>query len=493
MGRAAVNAVETAAEVPILMYHSIADDGPAELAHYRLSPAVFASQIRYLADHGYHSVSLDEWVGAIAAGKRLAGRPIIITFDDGYLNFLQNAWPALESNGFTATMFVVTDKVGQTADWDKVTGDSLPLMSWNQLRSLHERGLLIASHSATHASLTSLSTDQIVDEGMRSRSRLQQELGIDTGCIAFPYGHTDEHVCDALAQAGYTIAVGTYGGTSTFAHNPLNLPRIEVFPEDDLTAFAAKVLPIRPRLSDVPHMWTTGDTTRLGLLTEINVQGNTMLIHPAYAQKLAAQLDTLVGDFVSLQNQLLTVGGQAPNLQSKLAQMFRQPITGKVKQNLVSYEKLPGGFCVGFEKQARVTLQSEPKSDHSLSPESCVNTLELSLTGPSRWLSLECACEWADLSSAQRFQLGIYATVSRSILGRAILRLPGKDGKAIDEVFSNFELGRDRRNLNKSGELRHLDFVNVDTDKRPTLIIYLETKDMADLTLRLNYLNVYFD
>jgi len=492
-GRQEVQALETTAEVPILMYHSIDDDGPIELAPYRLSPATFESQVRYLADHGYHSISLEEWAEAIAAGRRLAGRPVVITFDDGYLNFLQNAWPLLEHADFTATMFVVTDKVGQTADWDQVTGESLPLMSWEHLRSLRDRGLMIGSHSASHASLPTLSTDAIVDEATRSRARLQQELGIDTTSMAFPYGHTDDHVREALVQAGYAIAVGTWGGISTLLHDPLNLPRIEIFPDDDLSIFAAKVTRIRPRLAESLPTRIPKLASHLCLHSDPNSQGNPMLIHPAYAQKLAAQLDTLVGDFVSLQNQLLAVGGQTPTLQSKLAQLFRQPITGRVKQNLGPYEALAGGLCVGFEKEARVTLEVEPKSDHSLSPENCVNTLEFSFTGPSRWLSLECACEWADISSAQRYQLGIYATVSRTVLGRAILRLPGKEGKNSDEVFANFELSKERRNLNKSGELRKFDFVNVNTEQRPTLLIFLETKDIPDLSLKLNYLNVYFD
>jgi peptidoglycan/xylan/chitin deacetylase (PgdA/CDA1 family) len=492
-GRQEVEALETTAEVPILMYHSIDDAGPIELARYRLSPAVFASQMRYLADHGYHSISLEYWAEAIAAGRRLAGRPIIITFDDGYLNFMHNAWPALERADFTATMFVVTDKVGQTADWDRVTGEHLQLMSWEHLRPLRDRGLKIGSHTARHPSLLSLSSEEIVDEGARARTRLQEELGIDATCFAFPYGHTDERVREAVAQAGYTIAVGTTGGTSTLLHDPLNLPRIEIFPEDDLTSFATKVARIRPRLPESMSMRTARLASRVCLHPDSHSQGDPMLIHPDYAQKLAAQLDALVGDFVALHSQILTAGGQGPTLQSKLAQLFREPITGKMQRNVGPYETITGGFRVGFEKEARVTLEVEPKLDHSISPENCVNTLKFNLTGPSRWLSLECACEWADMSSAQRYQLGIYATVSRSVPGRAVLRLPGKDGEPIDVVFANFELAKERRNLNKSGELPHVDFMNVNTDQRPILLVDFDTKDKPDIHFQLHYISVYFD
>jgi peptidoglycan/xylan/chitin deacetylase (PgdA/CDA1 family) len=482
--------METTAEVPILMYHSIDDSGPPELAPYRLSPAALQAQLRYLAEQGYHSISLEDWADAIVAGQRLPGRPVIITFDDGYSNFLQHAWPLLEDADFTATMFVVTDKVGQSADWDELAGESLPLMSWDDLRSLRDRGLMIASHGASHTSLPALSSSAIVDEALRSRARLQQELGIATTSMAVPYGHTNEQVREALAQSGYRIVLGTWGGTSTLLHDPLNLPRIEIFPGDDLSAFAAKVARLRPRLAESRpvDLWS-----QLTSLTEYNPQGMSMPIHPAYAQKLAAQLDTLVGNFVSLQSQLLSAGGQSPTLQSKLVQLFRQPVTGPVKQQLGPYEALAGGLCIGFEKEARVTVLVEPKTDHGVSPENCVNTLDFDFTGPSRWLSLECPCEWADISSTQRYQLGIYAQVSRSVSARAMLRLPAKDGNNRDEVFANFELSRERRNLNKSGELRRFEFANVNTDHRPTLLIFLETDGMPDLNLKLNYLNVYFD
>src|ERR1041385_7528148 len=94
--------------VPILTYHSIDEAGPAALAPWRLSPALFREQMRFLRERGYRSVSLDEWARAIAEQRRLPGRPVVITFDDGYRDFLENAWPALRELDFRATIFAVT-------------------------------------------------------------------------------------------------------------------------------------------------------------------------------------------------------------------------------------------------------------------------------------------------------------------------------------------------------------------------------------------------
>jgi SAM-dependent methyltransferase len=81
--RAEACATENATDIPILMYHSVADDGPPELAPYRISPRAFREQLRYLRRHGYYSTTVEEWTACIAARRPLPGRPVILTFDDG--------------------------------------------------------------------------------------------------------------------------------------------------------------------------------------------------------------------------------------------------------------------------------------------------------------------------------------------------------------------------------------------------------------------------
>jgi len=99
--------------LPILMYHRIAEDGPAALAPYRVAPAQFERQLAYLRRHGYRTISLEEWQQALAARDgRIDDRVVAITFDDAYRDFLSEAWPRLRHYGFNATLFVPTDHVG---------------------------------------------------------------------------------------------------------------------------------------------------------------------------------------------------------------------------------------------------------------------------------------------------------------------------------------------------------------------------------------------
>ncbi len=98
--RAEAHAQGCAATVPILMYHSIAETGPPELGRFRVSPGMFREHLRLLRRHGYHSMTLGAWVRAIESGEKLPGRPVVITFDDGYRDFITEAAPLLEAADF---------------------------------------------------------------------------------------------------------------------------------------------------------------------------------------------------------------------------------------------------------------------------------------------------------------------------------------------------------------------------------------------------------
>src|SRR5947209_2398533 len=169
--------------VPILMYHSIADDGPAELAPYRVSCAAFRQQMGFLRKEGYHSISLTEWALSIATKRFVAGRPVVITFDDGYADFATNAWPVLAEVNLRATIFVVTGKVGGIADWDRTEQAGLPLLGWDELRVLQQQGNAIGSHCAAHRVLTTLSDEEVAADVNEARGALRRELGTEVTCL----------------------------------------------------------------------------------------------------------------------------------------------------------------------------------------------------------------------------------------------------------------------------------------------------------------------
>ncbi|MBD1940286.1 trifunctional glycosyltransferase/class I SAM-dependent methyltransferase/polysaccharide deacetylase [Microcoleus sp. FACHB-68] len=227
--------------LPILMYHRVAPTGSAANARYRVTPEAFEEQLRYLRDAGFYSVTLEEWRKAMVAKKPLAGRGIIITFDDGYVDFLTYAWPLLKQYGFSAIVFLVADRVGGTNCWDSIYGEELPLLGWEDIRRLQEMGVEFASHSATHQLLTTLNPEEIVREGARSRAILQRELGKAINTIAYPHGDTDRVVRHLMGACGYTFGLSCRSGLSRFGDSLLDLPRVEVTGADNLREFVAKL------------------------------------------------------------------------------------------------------------------------------------------------------------------------------------------------------------------------------------------------------------
>ena len=487
-------AIEFATDLPILMYHSIAEDGPRELDPYRVSLAAFRDQLRWLRRHGYYSITLGEWASCIAEQRRPRGRPIVISFDDGYRNFLTNAWPALQAADFRATMFVVTGKVGTAADWDATSAAPLELMDWDELRVLRDQGLEIGSHSTQHTDLLSLSDEEIVADSVQARAALRQELGTDVSAVAFPWGKNDARIRGALARGGFRIAVATDGGRSRFGDNPMRLPRIEIFGSDDIDMFASRVesdAGIQRRdHAEQTRQPADPDMGLKAILDWSPSDQEELLMNPDYARRLAARLGRLIDGLMAIRTELLTVVALPESAQKKLLGLFTMPVTEKDAMPIEPYHEVCNGVQVGFESTASVKLTVAPKPDHSVSPENCLNTLNISYAGPGSWLTIEAGLEWSELASAERYQLALYGEPDRYMTGRADLRLPLKDGGFADATFSTFDIEPGLKGTNKSGELKLPDIAGLDTSRKPLLLLFFDTK--AKLAITLNYVNLYF-
>lgn len=196
-------------QCPILMYHWFRPEGAASSSRspqLEITPELFGRQMAMLSRAGYRSVSLRRAVGA----GREAGLPrgsIVITFDDGTLDFWEHAKPILERHGFTATLFVVSGKVGGASTWDRELGEpDRPLMSWDQIRQLHRDGFEIGSHTHSHIPLTELSDEAVRSELVRSRRTLTDELGVAPQFLAYPRGFYADRHKRLAREAGYAGA-----------------------------------------------------------------------------------------------------------------------------------------------------------------------------------------------------------------------------------------------------------------------------------------------
>lgn len=223
--------------LPILMYHRVASDGAAELGRYRVTPEAFEEQLRLLAKSGFRGITLAEWGRALRARRAIDGRVVSITFDDGYRDFLTTAWPLLRRYRFPATVFLVTEAVGGAAAWDRSYGEEQPLLSWDEIRTLRDQGVVFGSHTATHPHLASLSAVDVVRELARSRETLTRELGVEPEAVAYPYGGVDAPVKHLAGGCGFEYGLTCVERRSLLHDDPLLLPRIGVAASLDLEGF----------------------------------------------------------------------------------------------------------------------------------------------------------------------------------------------------------------------------------------------------------------
>jgi len=228
-GRPSVSlATERTCSVPILMYHRIALGGPVALERFRVVPDLFALQMAGLFQAGYRTIGLGDWIGAMARHEPLPGKPIILTFDDGYRDFLTAAMPVLRVYGFSATIFLVAERIGGTADWDAGYGEPAQLLAWEEVRALQEAGIEFGCHSSVHQPLTGMRRAELAKDIVRARAILEKGLATAVKTLAYPYGAQNGFVRSVIADLGFHGAVGCQPGISRLGDSPLQLARIEV-------------------------------------------------------------------------------------------------------------------------------------------------------------------------------------------------------------------------------------------------------------------------
>ncbi|MEG4228921.1 sulfotransferase [Microcoleus sp. N9_B2] len=216
-------------KLPILSYRRISPDGLDAV-----TPQIFEQQLHHLKNLGYYSASWENWRSAKLAKTPLPGKAVLMTFDGGYLDFFQYAWPLLKRFDFAATVFLVAESIGKTNSWEKAEGEEVNLMGWPEILQMRDAGIEFGSMSATYQPLTALSPTEIVREAVKSRAILERGLEKPVKCFAYPYGDVDSIVAHLIGASGYTFGVSYKLNYSSFDDSLLSLPRIQVTAENAL-------------------------------------------------------------------------------------------------------------------------------------------------------------------------------------------------------------------------------------------------------------------
>jgi peptidoglycan/xylan/chitin deacetylase (PgdA/CDA1 family) len=190
--------------VPILYYHRVDEDlSPSK----GVTPRAFAAQMEYLRRKNYSSILFDDLADYFRTGRPLPNRPIIISFDDGYLDNFSRAFPILKQCGFTATIFLVSDYIGKQSDWEGCAGrDVVPLMTREHISLMMKDGFHFGGHGRIHRNLVDLPEEDARREVEGGRKDLEDLLQRPVRSFAYPFGNFNERVAEIVKTSGFASA-----------------------------------------------------------------------------------------------------------------------------------------------------------------------------------------------------------------------------------------------------------------------------------------------
>lgn len=221
--------------VTILMYHKVGNPPPgSQLKKLWVSNDMFRKQMAYLAERGYHSITFKDIYQLWDKNIPLPPNPVLITFDDGYANNYDNAFPILRDFGFKAVLYVVVQTVGWENTWhDPKSETRINMVSWAQLKELQKAGWEIGSHTMNHRNLEKIELKEVKIEMEKSRAILTEFMGEVPDSFAYPYGAGADTpaIREKAKEAGYRTAVSVHAGKwnlDQFKDSPFDLPRVFV-------------------------------------------------------------------------------------------------------------------------------------------------------------------------------------------------------------------------------------------------------------------------
>ena len=220
--------------VPTLYYHYIGNNpNPADKIRDSLSitPDKFEQEMAYLVKNGFNTISYDTLAAALKGNLVLPSKSLILTFDDGYVDFYVNAFPILRKLNIRATVFIPTGLMEQGY-----------YLQWSQIKEMDATGLIsFQAHSVNHVNLAGLSGDQLKYQISTSKKTLEEKLGKPVNFMAYPYGQSNPNVWNEVKKAGFLGAAGTWGGSLESEGNIYDMPRIRMGGNISIEEFARKI------------------------------------------------------------------------------------------------------------------------------------------------------------------------------------------------------------------------------------------------------------
>jgi len=211
-----ISDIADGSKILVLNYHQVADKNTA----LAVTLKDFETQMKFLADSGCITITPDELYAGLRGEIELPPKPVLITFDDGYLDNYTNAYPILKKYNLRATIFVIPSFTGVYPGY----------MTWEQLKEMESNGTItVESHTLTHPKLEALPDDEIRVELLNSKNLLEENLGHPVEFLAYPTGTYNLHIAGIAQDLGYKGAFTIKYGVVDKGSNFFALERVPIF------------------------------------------------------------------------------------------------------------------------------------------------------------------------------------------------------------------------------------------------------------------------
>jgi len=217
------------------MYHYLSTPPPGSDAirmDLSVGPEQFETHLAYLRQAGYETISMSQLAFALSGHTELPPNPIIITFDDGYRDNYENAFPLLRKYGYTSTFFVFTQVIDE---------NNVRFLTWDMVKEMHQAGMEFGSHSYSHPDMVGKNDAYQIFEVLASKEAIEERTGELTRFFAYPSGRYDELTIRVLQSAHFWGAVTTQWGAEQTYDNRFEMPRIRVRGNDTVEDLAEKL------------------------------------------------------------------------------------------------------------------------------------------------------------------------------------------------------------------------------------------------------------
>lgn len=204
--------------VPVLNYHQVNDEKHSALT---LHVDQFREQMEYIHNKGYNTITLAQLYDYLENGTELPNKPIVITFDDGYVDNYKNVLPILKEYNMKATLFMISDAANTPG-----------FVSTEQMHQMEAGGFDIQGHTNHHKILTKIAPTELPDALLGGKTSLEGILGEPIEYLAYPGGFNDMLVQYVTKQSGYKMAFTVQPGTVQPGDNLYALNRLAIFQGD---------------------------------------------------------------------------------------------------------------------------------------------------------------------------------------------------------------------------------------------------------------------